>query len=383
MRTLDLVRRFRAVCRPVLLCLAALALLLQAGCGADPTTKKGAAAVDAGAGTGADAGADAIEVDSGPALTLKWTELLPDTTTKMRAAAGVPGKIGSYVIVGEKATVLRLDGAVFTDISPTTIGKPDLNAVWVDADGTIVAAGAESTLITYDGTSWQVAGSIPPSPPVTFLAVHGVPGGKLWAVGEAGQAYTRDKAIWAPAAVSVTASGGEAIGADADFVDVRVTKAGSIWVAVSKGATSAGAVVRSVDGQTWTGVGVATPPRALWVDGADDSKSGSALVVGGTTSAFVARWDGSAFVDAGDVKWSLGFRAATGLNPAATWIGGLKGQVRGWDGKAWSVVNIAPPPGTVGGFPTPSGDVLSIAAHDADEVLVLTAFKLYRRGRQP
>ena len=183
--------------------------------------------------------------------------------------------------------------------------------------------------------------------------------------------------------MSVTTSGGEAIGADADFVDVRVTTAGSVWLAVSKGATSAGAVVRSADGKTWTGVGLVTPPRALWVDPADDTKTGSAMVVGGTTSAFVASWDGTSFVDAGDVKWSLGFRAIAGLNPAATWIGGLKGQVRGWDGKAWSVVNIAPPPGTVGGFPTPSSDVLSIAAHDADEILVLTAFKLYRHGKQP
>lgn len=366
----------------VLAIVAVFSLTTLAACGSDPEKKEPTDTSGGGQDAAVtDVGQDAGPQDVGQKLSLKWTEMLPDTAGKMRAVAAVPGQPGSYIVVGEKATVLRIDGDKVTDISPTSIGKPALNAVWVDKDGSVIVGGSGSTLITYDGTSWQVAGAVPPTPPVTFLAIHGVQEGAVWAVGEEGAAFKREGAVWGAAAV--TATGGEGIGADADFVDVRVSAKGAVWIAANKGAKAAGVVLQSDDGKTWTGTATESAPRALWVDPSDGKQAGGALIVGGTTSAFVHAWDGKGFADAGDVKWQLGFRCAEGMSAKEVWIGGLKGQLRAWDGAAWSVVKVAPPVGTVGGFPTPSADVLSLAVHASNELMFLTSFKLYRFGEQP
>ncbi|MCO4761755.1 MAG: hypothetical protein KC502_09640 [Myxococcales bacterium] len=358
-----------------------LLLSLALGCGTEPDKPDATAdAADAAEDVAVDTGAETT-VDAGVKLTQKWAELQPETTAKMNAMAVLPGKTGSYVIVGDKATVLLFQDGEFTDISPTTIGAVRLNAVWAAADGTIVAAGEGSMLVTYDGTGWQVAGSVPPTPPVVFRAIAGNAKGLIWAVGEGATAYVKDGAVWA--AASVTATSGEGIGDGADFVGVQVTEAGAVWVAADQGAKSPGLVLQSADGKAWTGHGTLQAPRGLWAHKTDASKSGGVVVVGGTTSEYVATWDGKAFKAAGDVKWSLGFRAVMGISTDLVWAGALKGQVRTWDGKAWSVDVIAPPVGTVGGFPQPSSDVVALAAHTADERCVLTNYKLYRYGMQP
>ncbi len=360
--------------------LAALALLALPGCGNDPDPGDDATATDVSDASEDTGAADTTQADSGPELTLKWTQLVPTTTEKMRAAAAIPGSPGAYVVVGEGASVALLEGGTFTDISPKNVGAAHLNAVWAASKDNIVAAGEGSTLITWDGQSWQVAGAVPPTPVVTFLSLSGDPSGDVWAVGEGAQAWRRTGAVWAPAAV--TSTSGEAIGDKADFVTVSASAKGGVWIAASKGATGGGVVLHSADGKSWKGYPTPEPPRDLWAAATAPAK-GSALVVGGTTDAYVARFDGDAFVGAGDVKWSLGFRSAGGTAADQLWIGGLKGQLRAWDGAAWSVVDVAPPPGTVGGFPQPSNDLLDVAVGGPEEVLLVTAYKLYRFGKQP
>ncbi len=327
---------------------------------------------------------DADALDTGPAVPLivKWEELIPDSPNKLFAATPIPGQTGHYVLVGEASTVLLYDGQSFKDISPDNIGTVNLTAVWAEGPKAVVVAGEGSSLITWDGSSWQVAGSVPPSPVINFRALHGRVGGDVWAVGDDGQAWRRQDAVWV--SQSVTATSGADLAEQVNFVGVQVTDKAGIWLVADAALSGVGGVVLrgSGDGQ-WVGHGTARAAQQLWVDPLSSAEQPNAYVVGGTTDAFAAKWSSGKFIDAGDVKWSFGFRSVSGTGPDNVWLGGLKGQVRRSLADQWEVVMVAPPLGTVGGFPQPSAEILSIALHDNDELILVTGYKLYRYGKQP
>jgi hypothetical protein len=357
----------------VTMCLLALG---AGGCGNDPEPDADAGndAADVAVDVGDDAAADvAADVAKG---TLKWTSATPPMDGKVLAAAVVPGAVDHYVVVGQDGGIVRVAGAEMTAVQAAGVGKNHLNAVWVSADGTAWIGGDGSTLVHGKGDDWQTVAEIPPSPPVRFRAVDGDESA-IWAVGDKGEAWRRgSEGVFAPAAVSVTE--GEAPSDDAAFVDVVV--AGEVvWLLADLGSASPGvAIEKTASG--WRGHALAGSPRAMW-----RAPEGMVWVVGGTEAPFVSRWDGKAWQteSAEALQWQLGFTAVAGLGADDVALGALKGQVRRFDGAAFSVVLVAPPPGTPNPFAQPSGDIAAIARHDASSWLVATPFFLYRYGWTP
>jgi len=338
----------------------------------EPNDKDDAGVVkDAGADTG---GADDAVVDAGKPGIQRWQTYSPDHGEKLRSIAKVAGKPGHYVVVGDAGTVVRLEGDKWVDLTPDNIGKADLSGVYVDSKGRVVVAGDKSALAIRDKDSWLVAGEVPPAPAVQFLDVDGVDE-TYWAVGIAGAAWRHEKGAWMAEAVTVTE--GEGIGKGAQFVAVAVTKS-DVWIACDIGAKSAGLALQKT-AKGWKSYPLATAPRDIWAAG--DGGTG-VYVVGGTASEFVARFDGKAFVAETGVKWKQGFGAVDGLSKDDVWASAFKGQLRRRDAKGWQVLTIAAPPGTPNPFPSPTHDLVGVAVENADELAVISQFRLYRFGKQ-
>ncbi len=347
-----------------------------AGCGTDDGPKSEA---DTGADV-EDVAADTTTADTEPSdssvqLQVKWTAKTPPLDGKVLGGAVIPGKPGHYLLVGEAAGVVEMTPEGSTVRKPAGVGNANLEAAWVDATGLAFAAGNQSSLLVGSGDDWQLVGEIPPNPPAWFHAIDG-DGKVVWAVGDDRVAWRRgaDEA-WLAQEVSVTE--GDALPEGADFVGVDVADQGAVvWIAASLG-NDGGALLEKIDGG-WRRVDIAISPRAIW-----RADNGDVWVVGGTAEAFVARWTGKELVTETELQWKLGFRSVSGLAKGPVWAGALKGQLRAFDGKAWSVVNIAPPVGTPKPFAAPSGDIVAILPHAADEWLVVTPFTVYRYGAQP
>ena len=345
----------------------------------DPPADTDAGAQDVEAETNGDTVNVGVDVPEG---TLQWRRYEPVESTKMRAVAAVPGKPGQYVVVGDEARVWRFDGRKFTNLQPTGIGKADLYAVWVTEDGVIAVGGTANSLLTFDGAVWQPA-PVNPAQPVTFRAISGG-GGQLWAVGDGGSAWRQEGDTWLAEAVTVTAGDGAGIASSANFVGVAVDGAGKAWIAADQGADSASVVVHQV-GKKWLGSALANNAGDVWLAaGADKDAKGKVFVAGGTNDPLVAIWDGKGFVEVSldDLNWKLGFNKIAGLDAERVWVAGLKGQLRRRDGKVWQVVNVASAPGVTPSF-SATKDLYDVAVHSEEELLVLSAFTLYRFGVQP
>lgn len=362
-------------------CIALFALIFAlSACSAAaedvPDTSSDTATLDAGNGeTGsADAGADVA------ATVLRWQQHIPTHGKKLRAmTAGVAP--GTYTLVGDNGSVVEFGPKGFKEVSPTNIGGAHLAAVYVDPKGRTVIAGEKSALAIYDDGNWLVAGEVPPAPAVQFLDVGGV-GETYWAVGAAAQAWMHSEGAWIGQAVTVTEAS-EPIGPGANFVAVAAV-GNEVWIACEPGLKSPGLALRKIKGG-WTSYPLPTAPRDIWVAG--DKVDGGVVVAGGTANEFVARFDGKKFVAETDLKWKQGFTAIGGLDASQVWIAGFKGQLRKSDPKvttipgAWQVVPIEAPPGTPGPFPPPSDDLVGIALHGADELAVITTYRMYRFGQ--
>lgn len=377
--------RSRAPMRGLRLALVVLAALgLTAGCsGGDGE----ADAADAGSSGGQDVTqpADATQ-DTGPDVaqgSLKWALYSPDGTEKMRAVAPRPGKPGQYVVVGDGASVMRFEGTAFKDLSPASIGKSNLRAVWAGAGGQIAVAGEGNALLVHDGEDW-ISAQLNPTAPVTFRGVHGPDAGHLWAVGEGRSAFQLQEATWLPVEVSVSADGGEAIAASANFVAVHALTADDVWIAADKGTKAEGVAVHRVGG-SWKGYALPVAPRDIWAaPGADKDPAGKVFVVGGTAEPYVATFDGQGFkaLSSDVLNWKQGFTAVRGLDADQVWAAALKGQLRRKGAQTWEVVDIASAPGVVPSFSV-TKDLVGLALHGPQEMVALTAFGLYRYGVQP
>lgn len=327
--------------------------------------------VDAASDTAADA-ADASEVKAG---TLKWTQASTGSTSKIRAVASIPGKVGQYAAVGDNAKVWLYDGSQLNEIPPTIVPGAMLRSVWVGADGTIFAAGTAGALITYDGKIWSATGETPPD--AQFTGISGF-GKEVWAVGEKHAAWKGDGSTWLPGQVSTTVSIDAAeITKESDFTCVYVAAADDIWIGATPGVNSVGVVLHGKPG-AWKAYPTPVVPVGLYASGT------TAMVVGGTVGDYVAKLDGDKFVKQ-DVAWAQGFLSVNGLDGNAIWATAAKGQMRKYDGKSWSPEYIASPPGTkpddaidVGGL-----NLVGVAVQSADERAVVSPFYLYRWGRQP
>lgn len=370
------------LCRAVVLVLAAA---LAFGCGGEkpsptPDATDASDATDSGETVDAlvDAGGDAADTSG---WTVKWTQSTPPLPGEANGGAIVPGKPGHFVLVGEQATVAVVTPTGTQLHSIPGAGSATLNAAYVGADGAAVVAGSHSVLATGVGDEWQLVAAIPPTPPATFRAVDGH-GGSVWAVGNDGIAWRRDdKGVWLAEAVSVTeGAAGEsaaALPAGADFTAVAVAESGKVvYLGVDLG-NEGGALLEKVAGG-WRRLTLAVAPTQVW-----RAPGGVVYLAGGALEPFVARWNGTKLEPLTGLQWSLGFRSVRGVADDLVYFGARKGQLRRFDGKAVTVVDVAPPVGTPKPFPAPSADLLAVLPHGADDLLVVTAFFTYRYGLQP
>jgi len=317
----------------------------------------------------------------------KWAALPLVGGTKLNAIAPVPGKSGSYVVVGESAGAWQLDGATFTSIAPTDIGTANLRGVWVAADGTVFAAGQGSALLRRDEQGWNLAGEVPAAPPVQFNAVAGSAANDVWAVGEDTQAWRFDGTVWAPVAVSpTTLEVGAELVPEADFTCLHVVTKGEVWIGAK---TNKGGLVLHGNQGKWHAFSLAEAPLGIWVS-APVASLGNAprvFVVGATSGAknFVALREGTgSFVVQDKVLWQLGFTGVAGVGEGPAWATARKGQLRKWQAGVFSVEEIKSPPFTKPSEAIQLGntDLLGLAIHDADERAVLSANTVYRWGKQ-
>lgn len=362
-----------SVSRLAALCLG---LVVVTACGNDSTSKSDTdTATDVEDAADDTSPADTEPTDTAVQLEVKWTNKTPPIDGKVLGGAIVPGKPGHYLLVGEAAGLVEVTPEGSTVRKPAGIGNANLEAAWVDADGVGYAAGNQSSLIFGSGDDWQLVGAIPPNPAAWFHAIDG-DGKVIWAVGDDGAAWRRDAdEVWMAQEVSVTE--GKALPTGADFVGVDVADGGNIvWIAATLGNEGGALLEKTSTG--WRRVDLTVSPRALW-----RASNGDVWVVGGTAEAYVVRWNGKDLEDITGLKWQLGFRSIAGVAGGPIWAGALKGQLRAFDGKEWQVVDVAPPVGTPKPFPAPSGDILAILPHGADEFLVATPFTVYRYGAQP
>lgn len=86
------------------------------------------------------------------------------------------------VAVGGFATGLVVEaiGADVRDVTPPAVGQ--LNGVWVEPDGSVVAVGVEGKVLERRGTVWRTPAGLPPTPD-SYHAVYVDPEGGVWAVG--------------------------------------------------------------------------------------------------------------------------------------------------------------------------------------------------------
>ncbi len=364
---------------------SAMVFTLAFGCGGEPEDAKAdakgdvdaedtAKTVDAGADSAGDA-ADTI------GWTVKWTQSAPPLPGEAHGGAIVPGQPGHFVLVGEQAAVAVVTPTGTQLHSIPGAGSANLHAAYVGANGEAVVGGSHSVLATGVGDEWQLVAAIPPTPPATFRAVDGH-GGSVWAVGNDGVAWRRDdKGVWLSEAVSVTEGAAGAPAAalppGADFTAVAVAEAGKVvYVGVDLG-NEGGALLEKVEGG-WRRLALQVAPAQVW-----RAPGGVVYLAGGALEPFVARWDGAKLEQLPGLQWSLGFRSVRGAADNLVFFGARKGQLRRFDGKAVSVVDVAPPVGTPKPFPAPSADLLAVLPHGPDDVLVVTAFYTYRYGLQP
>jgi trimeric autotransporter adhesin len=92
---------------------------------------------------------------------------------------------GGGIAVGQAGTILRLEGETVRAVQSET--TKDLFAAWGFADGTMLAAGAEGTLLRWDGTRWsQVAGT---NATETFVDIWGADPRDFFVVARSSRIY--------------------------------------------------------------------------------------------------------------------------------------------------------------------------------------------------
>jgi hypothetical protein len=175
---------------------------------------------------------------------------------------------------------------------------------------------------------------------------------------------------------------------------------GDVWIGAGPTTTGGGLVLHGggSDGK-WQAWATDATPRGLWV-------SEPVAKLGGKPKVFVAAGSLTAYLAVmedqtkGFVKqnalWSLGFSGVAGVGADQVWAIALKGQLRRWGAVtcptgqtppclSWSTESIKSPVGTKESeaIETPTADFVSLAIHDAEERVLLTASRLYRWGHQP
>ena len=119
-----------------------------------------------------------------------WVTQTVVGTTELRGVWGVAGHIWA---VGSGGTILKSTGngnwAAETSGTPNelrAIFGTSATDVWVVGDGVV---------LHFDGNSWSPAGDGVPAS-VNLRAVGGLPGGPVWAVGNAWTIVRRDTSAW-------------------------------------------------------------------------------------------------------------------------------------------------------------------------------------------
>jgi hypothetical protein len=383
---------------PILL---ALSLAALPSCGGTDDGATDTAVVDT-ADTADDAATDIVAEVTVPTQ-LKWTAapgIGQAARSGLNAVTPIPGSKGQYLVVGDSAQFLRYDGTALVDEPPPPgIAATDLTAVWVAPEGDVFLAGKGSALWMRNADGWTLVGEIPPSPVVDFTAISGTSRSTPWAVGERAQAWEFDGEYWEPRAVTPT-DATQQLTDDAAFTCVHVRGKGDVWIGAGPTTTGGGLVLHGggSDGK-WQAWATDATPRGLWV-------SEPVAKLGGKPKVFVAAGSLTAYLAVmedqtkGFVKqnalWSLGFSGVAGVGADQVWAIALKGQLRRWGAVtcptgqtppclSWSTESIKSPVGTKESeaIETPTADFVSLAIHDAEERVLLTASRLYRWGHQP
>jgi hypothetical protein len=322
-----------------------------------------------------DAGPETLEIESGLATVQRW-QVYPLGAGKLRALAAVPGKVGQYLAVGDTAQAWRFDATQAHDISPQTLGKAHLRALWAQSESLAIAGGDGSTLALFDGKDWDPVGAVPPQPIANFTGVHGSGAKDAWAVTKEGAAWHFDGAQWEPRAVTPT--GGE-LAAGAEFTCVAVAAENDIWVGAGPAVGGGGLVLHGDGKGVWTALKTDAVPAALYVVPGGKQR---AFAVGGVTEDYVAISTGGGPFErqkAANLAWKQRFLALAGAG-GDVWAAASKGQLRNWHEGTWTTVDIKEPIGSPKIFV--GDDLVGVAVHNANELAVVTAGQIARWGQQ-
>jgi hypothetical protein len=385
---------------------ALVAALLVVGCARSDLLAPGPRAVDAGVGpTTVDTGVGVSTVEAGACPIEGWCWVNPLPQGNSLHGVWASGPTDAWA-VGAAGTIVHWDGAKWSLSTSGTTAT--LLAVWGSSAGDVWAVGVGGAIVHWDGASWS---SVPSGTSIDFVDLSGSGPTDAWAVGSIthGPPWTNSDGthlgavhwdgkswstvslgtdmyvtgVWATGADDVWAFGSAAgfAGSPGAYVVVHwdgtrwseVTQLPpnlpgpghglrSIWASGPRDVRVYGEVQFHFDGQTWApdDLGpMASINRLAGTGPSDVWAVGTGL---GAESVDVYHFDGASWTKATDGDTTLLSAWATGS--ADAWAVGFWGEIRHWDGRAWSLADADLAASSATSDGGPGGAVWGSAADD-------------------
>lgn len=242
------------------------------------------------------------------------------------------------------------------------------------------AAGSQSTIQSWNGTSWNLMNTPNPDSSDTLRAVAAVSATDAWAVGTAIAGGSQRTLIEHYDGTAWTVVPSPNIGVNSQLNAVTARSATDVWAVGQDGVNEAQPIIEHWNGSSWSVVtGAALPSGATaLLTGVTTTSDGAVWAVGAVQkplqpegvarTAFIERLSGGTWqslpVPATNPSFNVTLNAVSAASPTDIWAVGTQGGralAEHWDGTAWSFV---PTPTISGAFIVLKG-VTAVGPHDA------------------
>jgi hypothetical protein len=279
---------------------------------------------------------------------------------------------------------VRWNGAEWNVVSSPNVGTAGnvltaVDALSPDAAWAVGSAsdgvGERPIALQWDGAGWSVLSLPSDLAEGALTGVAALSTNDVWAVGYTGDptagleralALHWDGSSWEQAPLRTAIGGGRS-----RLLAVSASGPQDLWAV---GIHHNRPIMVRFDGSAWSGQGVDVPGDLATVTtlGPDD-----AWVAG----VSIARWDGTAWSEAGQVRAEGDLRGVAAVSPSDVWAvgerpagkaGELKALVQRWDGKRWSLVK---------GTGIPGSEVLTSVSALSDGTILAVGYRDVKGGR--
>jgi hypothetical protein len=196
----------------------------------------------------------------------------------------------------------------------------DLNAIWGSSDEDIYAAGANNTLLHFDGSSWEQVSQFKNSTTITdLLSLWGVPPVPVISTDDQGDIFLNDGLRWIK------------------YLPIRIGNLNALWGSSTTNIYAVGSsgTILSFNGTSWKLVTPAITSvdlYCIWGSSAND------ILVGGYLGKLF-RYNGIAWQSLSLTSQDL--RAIWGSSDSDVYATGSHGDILHYDGTTWKTVTIS------------------------------------------